>query len=174
MGKIIRNGVEYSGACEDATAVNYNNSLSGLEAQTVQEGLDELSSNLGNLKFAQDAEGNWGYIPSGADAVIPFSSSGTSIYKSATDGSGTISAFTVKAKKLYIVSLCYTTYNYSKLNIDTNATKTVLMEKAATQAEVGALRSYVYLYESDIETDFTISMSGGKGCTNTCVLVSYA
>ena len=24
------------------------------------------------LKFAQDAEGNWGYIPSGADTVIPF------------------------------------------------------------------------------------------------------
>ena len=43
MGKIIRNGIEFSGACEDATAVNYNNSLSGLEAQTVQEGIDELS-----------------------------------------------------------------------------------------------------------------------------------
>ena len=32
----------------------------------------ELSSDLGGLTFAQDAEGNWGYIPSGADAVIPF------------------------------------------------------------------------------------------------------
>ena len=44
MGKIIRNGIEFSGACEDATAVNYNNSLSGLEAQTVQEAIDELST----------------------------------------------------------------------------------------------------------------------------------
>ena len=31
-----------------------------------------LCSDLGGLTFAQDAEGNWGYIPSGADAVIPF------------------------------------------------------------------------------------------------------
>ena len=29
---------------------------------------------MGGLSFGQDAEGNWGYIPSGADAVIPFSS----------------------------------------------------------------------------------------------------
>lgn len=34
----------------------------------------ELSSDLSGLSFGQDAEGNWGYIPSGADAVIPFSS----------------------------------------------------------------------------------------------------
>ena len=26
------------------------------------------------MNFAQDAEGNWGYIPSGADSVIPFKS----------------------------------------------------------------------------------------------------
>ena len=49
MGKIIRNGVEYSGATEDATAVNYDNSLSGLNAQTVQEGIDELTESLGGL-----------------------------------------------------------------------------------------------------------------------------
>ena len=33
----------------------------------------ELNESLGGLKFAQDAEGNWGYIPSGADTVIPVS-----------------------------------------------------------------------------------------------------
>ena len=49
MGKIIRNGIEFSGACEDATAINYNNSLSGLEAQTVQEAVDELNSSLEKL-----------------------------------------------------------------------------------------------------------------------------
>lgn len=27
---------------------------------------------MGGLSFGQDAEGNWGYKPSGADAVIPF------------------------------------------------------------------------------------------------------
>ena len=33
---------------------------------------NQLSSDLGGLSFGQDAEGNWGYKPSGADAVIPF------------------------------------------------------------------------------------------------------
>lgn len=33
----------------------------------------QLISDLGGLTFGQDEEGNWGYKPSGADAVIPFS-----------------------------------------------------------------------------------------------------
>lgn len=33
-----------------------------------------LNSDLGGLSFGQDAEGNWGYKPEGADAVIPFKS----------------------------------------------------------------------------------------------------
>ena len=44
MGKIIRNGVEYSGAVDAATAVSYDGSVSGLKAQTVQEAIDELSA----------------------------------------------------------------------------------------------------------------------------------
>ena len=46
MGVIIRNGIEYSGSCETATAINYDNSHSGLNAKTVQEGIDELSESL--------------------------------------------------------------------------------------------------------------------------------
>lgn len=33
---------------------------------------------LGGLTFGQDAEGNWGYIPPGADSVVPFKKSGSS------------------------------------------------------------------------------------------------
>ena len=36
-----------------------------------EEANSQLSSDLGGLS-RQDAEGNWGYKPSGADAVIPF------------------------------------------------------------------------------------------------------
>ena len=36
--------------------------------------LKEVNNSLGGLSFAQDAEGNWGYKPSGADTVIPFKS----------------------------------------------------------------------------------------------------
>lgn len=39
-----------------------------------------LSRDLGGLKFAQDAEGNWGYKPSGADPVIPFSTTKTGLF----------------------------------------------------------------------------------------------
>ena len=34
--------------------------------------IDELTENLGDLTFAQDADGNWGYKVGGADPVIPF------------------------------------------------------------------------------------------------------
>lgn len=36
--------------------------------------LSNFIDDTAGLKFAQDSEGNWGYIPSGADTVIPFSS----------------------------------------------------------------------------------------------------
>ena len=35
----------------------------------------ELTENLGDLTFAQDADGNWGYKVGGADPVIPFGGS---------------------------------------------------------------------------------------------------
>ena len=44
MGKIIRNGVEFSGTLDNAANVNYNNELSGMEATTVQEAIDELDN----------------------------------------------------------------------------------------------------------------------------------
>lgn len=31
-----------------------------------------MNNSLGGLQFTQDAEGNWGYRPNGADTVIPF------------------------------------------------------------------------------------------------------
>ena len=33
---------------------------------------DDLTQQVNGLTFAQNEEGNWGYIPSGADTVIPF------------------------------------------------------------------------------------------------------
>ena len=46
MGKIIRNGIEYGGTYDSAISVNYDNSVSGLNARTVQEGIDELNESL--------------------------------------------------------------------------------------------------------------------------------
>ena len=80
MGKIIQNGIEYSGTYSNATSVNYDNTNSGLEAKTVQEGLDELATNKNlvandglKFQFATDGEGRYGYL--GADdSFIPFRS----------------------------------------------------------------------------------------------------
>lgn len=38
----------------------------------VANGFSEINKNLGDLTFAQDADGNWGYKVGGADPVIPF------------------------------------------------------------------------------------------------------
>lgn len=47
MGKIIRNGIEFSGTRDTANNINYDNTLSGLNAATAQEAIDELSADLG-------------------------------------------------------------------------------------------------------------------------------
>lgn len=43
----------------------------GLSAEEVEQA---IFSNMNGAKIAQDTEGKWGYIPPGADAVVPFSS----------------------------------------------------------------------------------------------------
>ena len=46
MGKIIQNGIEYSGTYSNATSINYDSSASGLNAKTMQEAVDEIHENL--------------------------------------------------------------------------------------------------------------------------------
>ena len=54
MGKIIRNNVVYSGTSDNATSVNYDNSVSGLNARTVQESVDELAAGLKNTSVVDN------------------------------------------------------------------------------------------------------------------------
>ena len=46
MGKIIRNGISFSGTRDTANNINYDNSLSGLNAKTTQEAIDEINSKV--------------------------------------------------------------------------------------------------------------------------------
>ena len=46
MGRIIRNGIEYGSGNENATNINYDGAVSGLEATTVQAAVDELNNSL--------------------------------------------------------------------------------------------------------------------------------
>lgn len=58
---------------ELAKNITYDNTNSRLTATDMQDAIDEVViDRLSGLNFAQDSEGNWGYIPSGADSVIPF------------------------------------------------------------------------------------------------------
>ena len=46
MGKIIRNGINYSSTTDAAKNINYDNSASGLAATTAQKAIDELSDSI--------------------------------------------------------------------------------------------------------------------------------
>lgn len=46
MGKIIVNGETYSGTTDTANNINYDNSVSGLQASTAQEAIDELKDGM--------------------------------------------------------------------------------------------------------------------------------
>lgn len=52
MGKIIRNGIEFSSTSDTADNINYNNSKSGLTAVTAQEAIDEVTSSIEELKVS--------------------------------------------------------------------------------------------------------------------------
>lgn len=49
MGKIIRNGIEFSSTVDTANNISYDNSLSGLEATTAQKAIDEVVNNVSTL-----------------------------------------------------------------------------------------------------------------------------
>ena len=49
MGKIIRNGIEFSSTVDTANNISYDNSLSDLEATTAQKAIDEVAESLNNI-----------------------------------------------------------------------------------------------------------------------------
>ena len=46
MGKIVKNGVTYSGSSDNADNVKYNNNVSNLDATNVQEAITEVNGKL--------------------------------------------------------------------------------------------------------------------------------
>ena len=49
MGKIVKNGVTYSGSSDNADNVKYNNNVSNLDATNVQEAITEINGKLSEL-----------------------------------------------------------------------------------------------------------------------------
>ena len=88
MGKIVKNGVTYSGSSDNADNVKYNNNVSNLDATNVQEAIDKLDESVDTLNSNLSANNNhfyfdyqngkYGYNTSssrGADTFHPFSNS---------------------------------------------------------------------------------------------------
>ena len=61
-----------TGISSSLTANSSTQAASTQLTNQLYQNMNQLSSELGGLSFGQDAEGNWGYKPEGADAVIPF------------------------------------------------------------------------------------------------------
>ena len=49
LGKIVKNGVTYSGSSDNANNVKYNNNASNLDATNVQEAIDKLDESVDTL-----------------------------------------------------------------------------------------------------------------------------
>ena len=88
----------------------------------------QQNKNFGNLTFAQDADGNWGYKVGGADPVIPFKQGGVKLLTSIT-GDGAIN----------ITS--YVTTDYKKLTVDNFIVESYYFPKAQTVNTGGGNRS---------------------------------
>lgn len=100
------------------------------DTQIVSSGrrFPQQNKNFGNLTFAQDADGNWGYKVGGADPVIPFKQGGVKLLTSIT-GDGAIN----------ITS--YVTTDYKKLTVDNFIVESYYFPKAQTVNTGGGNRS---------------------------------
>lgn len=70
MGKIIRNGIEYSSTVDTANNISYDNSLSGLEATTTQKAIDEVCGSLGGLFKYYESENKVTGTVTGSNTVV--------------------------------------------------------------------------------------------------------
>ena len=77
------------------------------------QNINQLNSELGGLSFGQDAEGNWGYQPSGADAVIPFNGLHLEVLLQNTDNAVSETHYFPPGNyKLSFLSMCRTNIAY--------------------------------------------------------------
>lgn len=62
LGKIVKNGVTYSGSSDNADNVKYNNNASNLDATNVQEAIDKLDESVDTLNSNLDKKNAWSYV----------------------------------------------------------------------------------------------------------------
>lgn len=91
MGKIIQNGIEYSGTYSNATSINYDSSASGLNAKTVQEAVDELVENSEAKIYIDNTTETTAFKVWRKDGVVYITCEGVATANTAS--SGNIAAF---------------------------------------------------------------------------------
>ena len=122
----------------------------------------ELSSDLGGLTFSQDAEGNWGYKPEGADAVIPFRSALSLSFLQASGASGgtydvKATSFTYTADEaMTVLALCISGgYNFTPVGSRSiNSTGKEILRESRTTTNTAFLYAVYSLDEGDTITLF--------------------
>lgn len=89
---------------DSGTAIKNNTTADQIcGALGAKELFGELNSNLGDLAFAQDAYGKWGYKVGGADPVIPFKSGCEAV---STTTTATIGTYTIVSNALSSGKIC--------------------------------------------------------------------
>lgn len=134
----LTDGVNYyikdadAGTGSDSSIIGTSD-ISDIGDGTLTGAVNQLSDNLSGLTFAQDEKGNWGYIPSGADTVIPFKTSGVGKYYNSiheedpvAEAYQTSHAFTtslsLEAGTYFIVATNSRSYMYSTDTFDVTVT----------------------------------------------------
>lgn len=142
MGKIIRNGIEYSGTYDSADSVNYDNSNSGLNARTVQEGIDRLSERL-----------------SGSDEKYVLIGSQTGIATSVkTMTVQDITQYRSVCFVMYVDDIGYTS-NVCPTFLLLNATSTRPVREILANGSIGLRVMSIY---TETNTSLKVLMSGGS------------
>lgn len=103
----------------------------------------QLISDLGGLTFSQDAEGNWGYKPEGADAVIPFSSGVEFLDSKYTATSGQWLEYTYTVKENCHILVVIGAFGYNNLSLKRNNVDVPPTTKIDNQYEA---QTHLYAY----------------------------
>ena len=130
MGKIIKNDKVYSGTFDDATSVNYDNSVSGLNANSVQEAIDELADGLKNTSPVDNLLSTSTTLPLSANQGRILNESLSPIAKTLTFQN----IVPTRYQCYKIGKLCYLTFYFGAQSVDTQ-TKIIIPSDMRTSKD---------------------------------------
>lgn len=151
--------------------------LDAVQGKVLNDKISAVNNDLGGLSFAQDAEGNWGYKPSGADTVIPFKSLSASkilftsgVNFKVTNNTDVYLDFKV-AKGTYIVcaSGTWTFINTSH----PNGTGSIIYpyNVSGENCNINKISNYIYVVTANSDTTININMHNNYMVTAAAFLI---